>query len=615
MKIPYSLEHKEAQRTGYYARALKRIVKRRRALAQGSPYGAGIIGVADSFAFFSGQLLYIVEDRPMRRLRILDLQGATNEELEVNIPALVTLAVPASEGCKKYTFRVLHHAAGITSCLYAFARPSTQNWLVVFNAREHTLIRQIPLESAICLFVRNNADHLVFGTHSEYDANGIRKWVMWHYNIRTDHLSDKLYLTNLVGYDLGSTVCFEFFGNHFYGCSNQTAFELEEIDWTSHFYCFRLPLDDFRRASMQVMTKRDAFRRQHAEGPIDDRWGFLSLEQDEETGRIRIVECRKEWLAGRSGNMRTYYTKDVKFNDGVDEDSDGDENDPLPPVQVASLLRSMDRPSYIATTRPPHEFHHGDDGSVLFSKSKTYLSCYHHACGTFIDLVDDPLLDDDACTQRLRIRAGAWDFDKSTKASATQSSPREPQLGESSAVGVVTQHNTITFWPPGPQLGRANSYCDQLNQSMNPSGLTGKVTAVSDGRSIIYATSSGKTGDLSILFLITFDPGIRLAGMTRAGRLDGERVEMRQVGRQESGTSYSQYIGSQVPSVLSPMQQDPAVTSVSRSQNLPFRTLPPPAEGKPWACIQKAMHLSFPGQKFTFAQSKYGTMAGSEQLK
>jgi hypothetical protein len=41
-------------------------------------------------------------------------------------------------------------------------------------------------------------------------------------------------------------------------------------------------------------------RRQHQEGPIDNRWTNLYLDVEEGTGELKIVKSRKEWYLGSS---------------------------------------------------------------------------------------------------------------------------------------------------------------------------------------------------------------------------------------------------------------------------------------------------------------------------
>ncbi|KAI1856497.1 uncharacterized protein JN550_013780 [Neoarthrinium moseri] len=618
-KAAYSVEAEDALETGEFARGFRRLVKRRRAIASASPYVAAVVAVADSFAFHNGRLCYLVEDRANARrdLRILDVQKATNHELVVDVPTLVSLAVPESAGCRKYTFRVLYHAAGITSCLYSFARPNTQHWLLIFNAERQQLLGAVQLESAMRLFVRNNRDHLIFGTHSERQANGIRKWALRHFDLRTGQLAaESMHLTNVVGYEIGSTVCFEIIGNHFYGCSNSTAFELEEIDWTSHYYCFRFAVDDFDPEKTQIMKKRDAWRRQHAEGPIDDRWTFLNLEQDEQTGSVRIIESRKEWLNGRSGSKRTYYITNTRFPDASSTDGDGtDDNDPLPNEPLARLLTSSNQPNYmVAPQRDAHAFHRGDDGSITFSKGKTYLSTYHQACSTYLDLVDDPL-PGDICMQRLRIRTGTRVSSNASSVVTTQNSPSgdycvgNPYIED-------PESNTIHFWPPEACCDDYRDHDDKLqrlDQVMNPRGLTGNVVATGDGRSIIFSTTSGNSSDLKVLVYLTFDPSVRLAGTVQMGRLDAKDInsschlgQNRDVaGCPRSEEKESDHAANGCPRGRHEKQESAASLAISGVpsspwQDYPVDTLPAPKMGPYWATLQDAMHLSF-SRKLGFA--------------
>lgn len=62
--------------------------------------------------------------------------------------------------------------------------------------------------------------------------------------------------------------------------------------------------------------------RQHQEGPIDDRWTSLRLEENESTGELRIVEARKEWYLGSSKSQRTYYTTGIVFPEPLKNDVD-----------------------------------------------------------------------------------------------------------------------------------------------------------------------------------------------------------------------------------------------------------------------------------------------------
>ncbi|KAK7937531.1 uncharacterized protein PG986_014399 [Apiospora aurea] len=225
-----------------------------------------MVGLADSYLYLGGKLCYVFEDKVQRWLRILDLHNPSGRETVVDIPKLTAEAVPHSENCLKYTFHVIHSAERITSCLFSFALLDPEDWLLILNTETQELIRVILLESTARLFVRNSKSYLYYGTHSEYGPDGFRKWVLRFFDLTQRHLSgSKIHLSNVVGYEIDSTVCFEIIDGYLHGLSYQTAFEVEEIDWTSCYYCFRFRLDEPDPEKTQIMTKRDSWRRQHDE--------------------------------------------------------------------------------------------------------------------------------------------------------------------------------------------------------------------------------------------------------------------------------------------------------------------------------------------------------------
>ncbi|KAG4426957.1 hypothetical protein IFR05_017560, partial [Cadophora sp. M221] len=144
------------------------------------------------------------------------------------------------------------------------------------------------------------------------------KWVIHGYEYKTRKWYDhKVHLPDMVGSEIGSTICFELYKDSFYALSNQTSFEVEEIDWTSFYHCIRFPLNSPCKALLEKTENKSMWRRQHQEGPIDDRWTSLRLDEDETTGDLRIIEARKEWYLGSSKSQRTYYTTDIIFPEPV----------------------------------------------------------------------------------------------------------------------------------------------------------------------------------------------------------------------------------------------------------------------------------------------------------
>ncbi|KAI0005635.1 hypothetical protein F4779DRAFT_47366 [Xylariaceae sp. FL0662B] len=621
-KASYTLEAEEARLSGCFSRALRRLAKRRLALSQASPYVVGIVGLADNYEYFRGKLCYIIEARPRRWLRILDLHGPTSHELVIDIPTLVREAVPRSAKSRKYKFRILYHANGITSCLFSFALPNTENWLLIFKADEQRILEKIRLESTAKIFVRNNEDYLYFGTHSETGADGLRKWVLQGFSIRDrTWFPRKIHLSNLVGYDMASTVCFEIIDEYFYGLSNQTAFEVEEIDWTSYYYCFRFRLNTPDPTKTEIMEKDSSWRRQHAEGPIDDRWGFLKLEKDEASGKINIIEARKEWLAGQSGSLRTYYITELVFQQNSElgvSSRLSTPHDARTDAQSPGLIGYIDRPKERTPQgRLPQNVHPGDDSSVtsIFTRSMIHLRSYQRCCETFLDLIDDAS-DATLNRQSLCLRTGYRRPRPITISRSNSALHNGLTLNEQ--IAQQYQPNQIYRWPPRKKQWNSDQLLDDVYQILNPPGYLGSIIASSDERSVVYSTGTDSNG-LKALVYLSFDPAAKLTGMIYGGRVLGER-DMANSQREAEGAGFCSEPGANgtlkhshdvIPGTKG---KETAMGHVSHGPSAPYvvtststdvpsmHTLPPPPEGDtPWAWFEKPMYQDLPSKRFGFA--------------
>ncbi|RYP93027.1 hypothetical protein DL770_000901 [Monosporascus sp. CRB-9-2] len=590
-KAPYALEAREAKKTGF-ARALRRLVKRRNAVSQAYPYFIGIVGFADSYVYHGGVICYIVEARPKRWLRILDLHNSANIELVVDIPTLVTEAVLGTRKSTRYKFRVLHHAAGITTCLFSFALPNTENWLLIFKAGEQTIFEPLRLDSTARIFVRNNAEFLYFGTHSDDGGDGFRRWVLRGFAIKENvWFPKKMQLSNLVGYDIGSTACFEIIDDYFYGLSNQTAFEIEEIDWTSYYYCFRFRLDDPDTRKTQVMKRQDSWRRHHSEGPIDDRWSLLKLEKDEDSGKVKIIECRKEWLAGKSGSRRTYYTKEVVFpaayNDG--DRSVMNSNEDISDGQAANVIEYLNRPK---------------------SATSEERSAYNPSSNAFIDLIDDTSTEQ-VDAQCLRLRAGSRRLKPLLLGASNDLAKLHGQLRLEVELDRLYHRNQICMWPPSHDL-----VLKDIHNILNPPGYQGNIMAAGDERSVVYSTGGG-SGELKALVYLSFDPSTKLHGMQRWGRgrllpegVKGLRWDGNDSNCDPRGKADRLCQPAEEPTVQgNPKEMNSFGLSdrpplperaIFSSGGTPLPTFPPRDEDKtPWVWFERPMYRELPG-KLTF---------------
>lgn len=481
---------------------------------------------------------------------MLDLHGSASTETVVDLRGLLREAEGAIRHARrprKAKLLLLHYAAGLVTCLHKRGR---QSRLVVIHASERRLVSMSPaLESTYKIFVRNDANFLYYGTHSHMGEDGYRRWVLMSYDIQGDQwLEHKIHLTDIVGSDIGQNICFEIIDGKFYGLSNQLNFEADEMDITCFYHCFRFPVRDPQPHNEERSDRERMWRRQHAEGPIDDRWTFMTLTKNEKTGQSQIMESRKEWLNHTSLWQRTYYTTDLHFKplqaeeDYDDEDSDGsstasadsnnsgtvdndsgyggssantsthpDSSSSLPPPPSTSHLRRNYALPWRTCVPPrcPYKTHPGDDAdsALLFTFSKTPSRSYHGSSQAFLDLVDDPLSSSPSTT-RLRLRAGARRPLPGAKDDDTLS--REERANRLYRTGSA---NEICFWPPEPSSGTQDEAekLEKLGCVLNPLGHSGPVTGVWDERSFVYSVEN--SAGLQAIVFLSFDPAIRLPGL------------------------------------------------------------------------------------------------------
>jgi len=536
-KIKFSNEALAAASAGGgNARALRRAAKRRDALATVNPFTVATIGFCDAYIYNKGVLCYTLDDR----VRVLDLHNSGDHEVVISIPGLLTQALSDIQDNSRGTFQILYYADRIISCIYRSSGPDSTTWLIAFSIRRRTVLVAEELDSTEKIFVRHNKHYLYFGTNSDVGADGYKKWIIQGFSFDDGKwFEEKIRLPDMVGSEIGSTVCFEFHRKYFYALSNQTSFEVEEIDWTSFYHCVRFPLDSPCKDLLEKTQNEDMWRRQHQEGPIDDRWTFLRLDTDESTGELQIVESRKEWYLGASRSQRTYYTTPIIFpelkhddssyslqdesfsptiagpsstsipiasssTDDPEPETDEFDNSSLPNDPILRLRKKDDHPHYLAAP-PRNPLHtHPSNDTPKHTLAKMRIRTYHTCSSTFLDLVDDPLEADWRCTQRLRLRG----------ASRKLGPPivdAETGLYVNGEVGF--KEGGVRLWP-----GEAEW---ELVSLLNPGSHLGNVVGEMDDRSMVYVT--GAADKPQALIFIGFDASVRLKGLRRWGEGTGER--------------------------------------------------------------------------------------------
>ncbi|KAF3046969.1 hypothetical protein E8E12_009666 [Didymella heteroderae] len=421
------------------------------------------------------------------------------------------------------------------------------------------LIKTIPVSSAkerivkmiaigtvadsVKLFVRHTSEYLYFGLHNTQGRDGHRKWLIKGCNLdptkpeKDVWMNPPLLIEDFHGNDVGSTVAFEIHDGYFYAVSNQGTYEVEEVDWTSFYHCVRFPLDN----NIENAVQRDArvYRRQHAEGAIHDSWTDLTLQHDEETNVLYIVESRREWLGATSKQARAFYTSKIQFptpaleeylpDIGGSSSLDISRPRPLPDNDIlTTLLDSSHNANYMPTpdqyswTRHP-EF--GIYNRSSFTLATTKFRAYNYSCSTFIDLVED----ENCCPNRspiarpcLRLRMGSRRIGPFDDTFLSREKEKWPAKNDISMDTTPVEHtpylddtryrySEINMWPP------PSSTCScaaRLHDIMNPvfqrEPIWGrrKMEAVSDERSIVYMVKpSDKNMDSSLGTIVFIDFG------------------------------------------------------------------------------------------------------------
>ncbi|KAI9813482.1 MAG: hypothetical protein M1827_004158 [Pycnora praestabilis] len=491
------------------------------------------MGYGATFIYAHGVLCYL--NHPT--IRVLNVHESSEYEQVIDIPTLIGHAVGEGANYENGTLTLLNYNDGILVVLYEIEDQPNGSWILAVNVSSTTpnsgIVFARSLETSVKVFVRHNASYLYFGTHSGLGSHGHHEWMVTGVSLITGlPLSEKsLQLDDFVGSDLGQTVSFEIYGDYFYAISNQTSFDVEEVDWTSYYHCFRFPLDGPYSESLEVNKK--IWRRQHIEGPINDSWTDLRLHIDERTGKLMIGETRREWLEGKSTSQRTYYTQPVTFptshstlSSPIARAVGGPSFLPALPENdvLTTTLTSSDNPHYQpAKTRIPREFHPLDretdsTTSRSFILTKTKFRAYNASNSAFLDLVDDPL-PPSAVTkyrmrQRLRIRVGS----RKLKPPARDEEMLLIKSNRNLETGEVVHGSEETFENSPIYMWPLEDAPLELYEILSPFSDGGnEVDGVSDEKCVIYMTGMPYSLQGRAIVLINFDEAICFPGLRKLG--------------------------------------------------------------------------------------------------
>lgn len=534
--FPHSKEARLAQDQEItYCDALSSIHDRREAFSNARPFSARIIGQGNSFCYRQG-VLCILEGSS---IRISDVH-ASSAFFEVDLSPFINTVPEASTSPSEPKISLLHYNDEIVTVHYEKkARPNNGRIFVISTKLNppggKRVIKEIQLESSYKLFARHTASYLYYGTYTGMGEHGHHEWEIRGVSLDRRHplkgCARPLQLEEFFGTDVGSTIAFEVHNGYFYAVSNQTSFEVEELDWTSFYHCVRFPLDRPKRDFMDINKK--VYRRQHAEGPIHDSWTDLTIQFDECTDEPMIVESRREWQKGSSRQLRTFYISDFDCPEKCDSampSADGSpamgaSDAPLLPEDdpFTELLDSTNRPNY-APTKPRfnwnfHPEFPSDCGTTRsFILARTKFRAYNYACSSFLDLVEDERCCNNPATPPcLRIRIGSrrvapFDWTPADKTPPPKDKSLSPLTAEDD---VVYRHSSINMWPPPASRCPCSK---RLHQILNPPLPTGpaynrSITGVLDERSLVYMIRSGRSygsnddNALGPIVMISFNRG------------------------------------------------------------------------------------------------------------
>ncbi|ELR04567.1 hypothetical protein VC83_03118 [Pseudogymnoascus destructans] len=574
-KIPLSREFISAtQCRTSSAQALRKWAKKTEALTTAKPYSVAIVGVGQTYMYSKGALWYMHNGT----LRLLETRQSPREELVVDLSSLLNKTAFKAQSKVAGSFSFLHYHEDVLSCLFRYAHPRRGGWLIAVDVKKPAILLSTEVASTEKLFARHDRDYLYYGVHISNDYDNRKRWVLHGYDLKNGKfLGRNNFLYDLIGAEIGSTICFEVVDGFFYAVSNQTTYEVEEVDWTSFYHGRRFPLSNTSEKKLDKTEDQRMWRRQHLEGPLDDRWTNLALAIDETTGQLTIVESRKEWLEGRTVGQRTVYKTKVVFpkrpvtENNSSSPPQANTAPALPPASPNTFQpfgtapfqaqHPMDYPSsspssdehqrrkedlaaltqdrlaltITASNKPhfspsqirlPRNVHAESTtlpGQRSFIVTKTPVRCYDLSSSAFVDLVNDIPHPDPGVQQCLRIRACSRRRKGPARGGDGIIPPlaRNPETGEleeEEGLDEEYEDGTVEMWPPAPDAqGKYSEGGRDLHVLMNPPGYMGKVHGTFDGTGLVYST--GGEGQKAIV-LVNFDPAVYLRGLRKCSMDD-----------------------------------------------------------------------------------------------
>ena len=252
-----------------YPFAMDRATSRIRSIALGKPYAVVNLGYGESFIYNDGILCYFL----LGFVRVLDIFRSSTVEQVIDLRVVGQRLRIDREA---YKFSLLGYANGLlTLRLDDRVAGQVVSLAITGSDPNSGMLITFMLGNPGSLHVRNDHEHIVaidrMPRLNPQTGQSRREWRIRytsrpHQAAANDVLwSPAIYLQNFFGSDISQTVAFEIFDGSVYAVSNQSTFEVEEVDYTSYYHCWRIQLDNANKPSLQHrrLQHRRLWRRQH----------------------------------------------------------------------------------------------------------------------------------------------------------------------------------------------------------------------------------------------------------------------------------------------------------------------------------------------------------------
>ncbi|KAJ5544076.1 hypothetical protein N7494_005355 [Penicillium frequentans] len=490
--------------SGYW-KAIGRHFDINQAVATAAPYSVSVLAYANSFLYNQGILCY----RARHEIRLLDVHSGGKQERVLNLFTAFQLFYSEPPGMDavdrvsllQYSDDILVFRVDAGSNLaHDQTNDDQADLLSVFDMTRplNSFTKRIPLGAQV--FVRHSRTYLWYGIFrehiEEWTERLICEWTIYGVDLKTQN-SVETFRVEAADSDLGQSICFEMYNEHLYAVSTQTT-SSDVTPYSSFYHVF-------------CCAPRDKLC------PIFDLWTDLSIRIDETTGRPVILECRREHSSGGSENHRTYYVQPVPLPEECliqhgERDTTYLAWNDLHEHQDSEYKDNEHRPK----PRLPHEFHaefaSTDGNRKEFKHMSTRYHTYDLASSTFIELVDDRVLQPDGLQSLgcLRVRTISRKPKCPIDEEGTEGKEgllfRPTQNSEDGCPIEGSEKRFITcgvhMWPP-------DNAPAELCRLLCPGTRIDTVRAISDERSLICSIKyPSLPAACQALILISFDPQI-----------------------------------------------------------------------------------------------------------